>query len=309
MQGMIQWDDLRVFLAVQRARSHAGAARALGVDATTVGRRVAALEASLGTRLFDRRREGLLLTTSGAHLLGAAERVEQEMLGITRELSGSDARLGGLLRLTAGEALMSHVLVPALMAFRAAHPDIDLELRTDARPLDLGRREADVAVRLFRPREEALVMRRLGALGYGLYGSDAYFARRRRPRGVEDLAGHEFVTFDASLDAVPEMRWLKKHAPGARYVVRANSTQAVLSACAAGHGLSAVACVFAAGDTRLVRVLGPEVLPMREVWAAVHRDMRGNARVGALLAWLGEYFTRERSALLGEEKRARRGGR
>ncbi|WP_158501661.1 LysR family transcriptional regulator [Vitiosangium sp. GDMCC 1.1324] len=294
---MYHWDDLRVFLAAHRGRSHAGAARLLGLDATTVGRRLTALESALGARLFNRTRSGLSLTREGAHVLAAAERIEEQLLGIEREVGGSDVRLEGLLRLTAGEGLMSLVLMPHLLAFREQHPGIDLELRTDPRPLDLARREADVALRLFRPREEALVVRRLGTLPYGLYGSEAYFARRGRPRTLRELPRHDFVTFDASLDAIPEMRWLRRHVPGARYAVRANSTSAILSACASGHGLAAVATAFAATDPRLVRVVPAAKLPSREVWSAVHQDLRGNARVRALVSWLADLFTRlEREA-------------
>jgi DNA-binding transcriptional LysR family regulator len=297
MQGMNHWDDLRVFLAAHRGRSLAGAARLLRLDATTVGRRLAALESALGARLFDRTREGLSLTREGARVLAAAERIEEQLLGVEREVGGSDSRLEGPLRLTAGEGLMSLVLVPHLLAFRERHPGIDLELRTDARPLDLARREADVAVRLFRPREEALVVRRLGTLPYGLYGSEAYFARKGRPRTARELSRHELVTFDAALDTVPEMRWLRRHAPGARYAVRANSTSALLAACASGHGLAALATAFAATDPRLVRVVPGAKLPAREVWSAVHQELRGNARVRALVSWLGDLFTRlERGA-------------
>ncbi len=297
MQGMHHWDDLRVFLAAHRGRSHAAAARLLGVDATTVGRRLSALESALGARLFDRTREGLSLTREGARVLSMAEHIEERFLGLEREVGGSDVRLEGLLRLTAGEGLMSLVLVPHLLEFREKHPGIDLELRTDSRPLDLARREADVAVRLFRPREEALVVRRLGSLPYGLYASEAYLAHRGHPRTQRELSRHDFVTFDPSLDSVPEMRWLRRHAPGARYAVRTNSTSAILAACASGQGLAAVATAFASANPRLVRVLPGAKLPTREAWSAVHQDLRGNARVRALLSWLVDLFARlERGA-------------
>ena len=141
------WDDVRVFLSVHRLGSHKRAARPLGVNATTVGRRISALEQALGVRLFARTPEGLQSTPAGLGLVSHAERMELEALELQRQLAGADRRLEGLLRVSASDGLLHHVLLPALAEFRRAHPALSLELRSEPRVVDLSRREADVALR------------------------------------------------------------------------------------------------------------------------------------------------------------------
>lgn len=279
------WDDLRVFLAVHRRSSHAAAGRELGVDATTIGRRLGALERSLGARLFDRTPSGLAPTEAGAALFARAERIEAEVLASEREIRGTDARLTGAVRVTAGDGLVHYVLVPALAELRRTHPGISVELRADTRSLDLSRREADVAVRLSRPREPSLVARRLGAMRFGLYAGRAYLARRGAPRTAGDLADHDFVGFEASLDDLPQVRWLRRAVPAVRWAVRASTTTAQVLACAEGLGV-ALLPTFAAADARLVPLLPRLACPSREAWIVVHEDVRRNARVEAVIAWL-----------------------
>jgi DNA-binding transcriptional LysR family regulator len=288
MQGMIPWDDLRVLLAAHRGRTLAGAGRLLGVDATTVGRRLQALEAALGARLVERTPEGLALTAAGLRAVAVAEETEDRVTRLSREVAGADARVEGVVRLTTGDGLLVHVLVPALPALRARHPALRLELLGATRALDLARREADVAVRLFRPREPGLVAKRLAPLSYGLYAAPAYLARAGAPRRAADLAAHDLVGFDDSLAGTPEMRWLARLAPAARFVVRASTTPVILAACRAGLGIAAVADVIARGEPGFTRVLPRVAPPEREAWAVLHPDLRSSARVSAVLAWLGE---------------------
>lgn len=286
----IDWNDVRFFLALQRAGSLAGAARHLGVDPTTVGRRLAALESALETTLFERTPAGLVPTPSGALLGPRAERAEGELLASERELRGRSARLEGEVVLTAGDGITAYLLVPWLLEFRRAYPGITLDLRSDNRALDMARREADLAVRLFRPREPSLVAVRAGTLPFSIYGSEPYFARRGRPRTVEELAAHDWVAWDARLEASPQSRWLARHVPTARVCLRANTTTSLVAACAAGHGLAVLPTFVAAGDARLVAMLSRSPPPSRDVWIVTHADARKNARVRALAAWLAARF-------------------
>jgi DNA-binding transcriptional LysR family regulator len=282
----VSWDDLRVFLAVHQRGSHGGAARLLGVDPTTVGRRIAGLERALGARLFDRTPAGLEPTPAGAALHARAARVEEEVLAAERELGGADARVTGSVRLTASDGLLHAVVLPAIEALRRAHPDLLLELRADTRELDLSRREADVALRLARPKQPSLVAVRLGAMHMGLYASRGYLARRGTPRSAADLAAHDFIGFDASLDDVPQVRWLRRLVRAPRWVVRATTVTPQVIACAEGAGLALLAAVVAQREPRLVPVL-PSLAPRpREVWGVVHQDLRRSARVIAVLDWL-----------------------
>jgi DNA-binding transcriptional LysR family regulator len=285
----MEWDDLRYFLAVDRHGTHGAAGRSLRVAATTIGRRLAALESSLGVQLLRRTPDGLVASEAGVRLRAHAERVEAEMLALERSLTGGDQRVAGLVRLTAGDGLALYVLAPRLLALRARHPDLVIELRADNRVLDLSRREADVAVRTFRPRQPSLVVRRLSAFPFGVYGSEPYFARRGRPATARDLARHEWILHDAAQERAPHEVWRRRHAAGAPVALRATTTTLVMAACAAGHGLAALPERIADGDPRLVRVLPRTAeLPRSELWAAMHQDLRRNARVAAVFAWLVE---------------------
>jgi DNA-binding transcriptional LysR family regulator len=284
MQPM-QWDDLRVFLALARAGSHQGAARRLGVDPTTIGRRVTALETALGTRLFARTPERVELTPPGRALLPRAERIETEALEAERALEAADERVAGPLRVTATDGVVHYVLLPSLMEFRRAHPLVTLELRIEAQSLDLSRREADIAVRLRRPKEPALVARRLGSLRWALFASARYLERRGIPRNLDALAGHDFVGYDPGLD-LPETRWLERAVREPRYVVRASSTTAQTRACAEGHGIALLPTFVQSREPGLACLLPRLVGPSRETWAVMHADLRSNARVSAFLGWL-----------------------
>jgi DNA-binding transcriptional LysR family regulator len=285
MQPM-QWDDLRVFLAVERLGSHKRAAQKLGVDPTTIGRRLSALEQALGTKLFERTPERVLASAAGRKLLGHAERIEAEALEAERTVAASDARLEGSLRVTATEGFVHYVLLPALAEFRREHPKLTLDLRADTRVLDLSRREADIAVRLGKPKQPALLAQRLGVLRWGLFASQAYLERHAAPRHVAALRTHEFVGFSASFDELPQTQWLRKLLPEPRYVVRASNAVAQVQACAEGHGISLLPLFAVAHEPRLVPLLPRLVGPSRELWGVTHADLRGNARTRVFMAWL-----------------------
>ena len=192
----------RVLLAVQRHASHGAAGRALRVDPTTIGRRLKVLETQLGTTLFTRTPSGLVATDAGATLVTRAVRIEAEVLAAQLDLRGRDRQLAGTVRLTAGDGVVHYALVPALPDCSGSTP-IVVELRADARALDLSRREADVAVRLARPKEPALVTTKLGTMRFGLFASRAYLDRRGLPRRASDLASHDLIGFDTAMDALP----------------------------------------------------------------------------------------------------------
>jgi DNA-binding transcriptional LysR family regulator len=283
---MLHWDDMRIFLALQRHASFARAARHLDVDPTTVGRRIAALEETLGATLFERTPSGLVATSAGAMLRARAERMEAEMLASERELRGQDARLEGPLVITAGDAITVYLLVPWLLELRREHPRITFELRADNAALDMTRREADVAVRLFCPKQTSLVAIRARTFPFAVYGSDAYFARRGKPRNSRQLAEHDWLAWDRRLAATPQSKWLARIVPSAKICLRANTTTALIAACASGHGLAVLPKFVATTETRLLLALARVSPPGREAWIVTHADSRRNARVRAVVAWL-----------------------
>ncbi len=286
--AMLVWDDLRVVLAVHRTRSHAGAARALAVAPTTIGRRLAVLEDSVGARLFARTPDGLAPTAAARALLPRAERMEEEALEAERSLAGSDARVSGTVRVTSGDGFANLVLCPALPAFLAAHPGLSVEIRAGPRALDLTRGEADIAIRNFRPRERSLVIRRLGVEWQGVYAAPAYRAARGRPRTTADLDGHDLVLYEREFDRVPSQAWFREVAPRGRIAVRASTTTAIHAACAAGAGLAVISSAFVADDPRFERVLPRLAPPALEVWSVTHGDLRSSARITTTLRWLEE---------------------
>jgi DNA-binding transcriptional LysR family regulator len=293
----LDWGDLRFFLELARSGSLSGAARRLGVDRNTVARRVSALESALGLTLFERGPQGWSRTASGEELASLASRVEENVLALARHADAADRELSGTVRLTTATHICADLLVPALPALRQRHPRLVLEVAVDQRLFDLTRREADLALRLGRPREAGLVMRKLGELAYGLYAARGHPAARR---GRTDLRTDPFVGFDDSLAGVPQERWLARLAPERRVVFRCNSSLSLLAAARAGMGVALLPCFLAGRERELVRLQAPEPL-CHELWILFHGDLGQTPRVRAVIDWVDEVVRRARPALLGEE--------
>jgi DNA-binding transcriptional LysR family regulator len=286
------WNDYRYFLAVARAGSLSAAARRMGVDQSTVGRRIAALEARVGARIFDHTPDGYVLTTAG-------EQVRNDVETVERRLAGGDARVEGIVRVAITEVFANAFIVEHLAVLRRSHPGLSIELVTGIAPVDLARREADLAVRIGKPpRQPNLIVRPLGTAGYALYASQAYLARRGRPQLRGGLGGHEVVCYGGELAAVPLARFMSEHAGEAEVAFRANSVGSVHSAVAAGLGLGVLPCVL--GGQGLRRV-GPAMLGRTPVWSIVHEDLLRTARVRAVLRFLSDLIQRERRALGGRD--------
>jgi DNA-binding transcriptional LysR family regulator len=223
---LLDWDDLRFFLAIVRTGGLSAAARELRVTQSTVGRRLASLESGLGTRLLHRTPEGYVPTLAGEAILGQAERVEAEALAVERTVGGHDALLEGAVRVTAVETLASHVLVPAFCALQLGNPEISIELLANVRHMSLAMREADIAVRLTRFEQHDLVARRIGTMAHGLYASPIYLERYGPPDFAAGCPGHRLVT---GLDGaeVPQLAsWLAEVAPRATAALRTDSPEA-----------------------------------------------------------------------------------
>jgi DNA-binding transcriptional LysR family regulator len=299
MQESLDWNDLRSILAIARQGSLQGAARALGVNHSTVFRRLNALEARLGARLFDRSARGYALTAAGEHMLASAERVEDEILGLERRLLGGDVRLSGTLRVTTTDTLVHGLLGPHLQAFQAAYPAIELELVTGNAFFDLSKREADVALRPSRHPGDAMVGRKLGEIAVALYGARDYLSACGRPSSSTALDGHALITGDASLGHLPATRWLAERTPAGATVLRCNSWLSQLAAARAGLGLAALPCFLADPAPELIRILPPEPALAGELWLLTHPDLRRTARVRAFMDTLARGLRRERARLEG----------
>jgi DNA-binding transcriptional LysR family regulator len=272
------WNDLRPLLAVAREGTLAAAARSLGVDETTVARRLAALEAALGTRLFERMRGAALKPTeAGTTALARAEAVEREIARLVEGVAGRDEAAAGTVRLTAVPLLVNHLLIPGAAALGARHPRIALELIAESRELSLTKREADLALRLARPKgagAAGVLARRLGQLDYAVY-VPAACARA-------DEARLAWIGYEPALAHLPPARWLAAQTPRAPLAV--NDAEGILAALRAGLGRSLLPTRVGDADAALRRAGAPVLA--REVWLLVHRDLRRLARIEAVIAWL-----------------------
>jgi DNA-binding transcriptional LysR family regulator len=303
MQTMFDWNEARYFLAVHRAGSLSAAGRLLRIDQSTVGRRLASLEQALGVRLFDRTPNGYVLTTAGERILPRLEAIEMEMHGIDRDLAGRESRLSGSVRLTAPDAFSSRVLTPLLADFCRRHPEITIELVADNRTLSLSKREADLALRLARPKQPLLFTRQVTEVGSALYAARSYLARHGEQRHP-GFAGDHFIGFDESFQPDLEVSWLSRHAREARVVYRANSTHAQLAAAAAGLGIALLPCYLADGLVELTQILPPAQVVMRSLWMVVHRDLRRAARIRAISEFLMEALAGQAARLRGQLDRS-----
>ena len=298
----MDWNDVRYFLAVARAGSLAGAARTLKVEHSTVGRRLDAFERALGARLFLRGPTGFQLTTTGTQLLPLAENVERAIEALSRQGSGDDGRLEGTVRLTTSE-VMSGFLMKSMLALRAQHPALRIEILSGNRTFDLARGEADLAVRIAPTSQPDLIVRTLAVCAWALYAATTYAERCGLLSDATALAGHDIIGFDESLANVPGALWLSQHAVGASFPLRANSIIAALNAAHAGVGIAAIPCFLADREPTLRR-LSPTIIGTRDVFLVVHPDALRVARVRAVMDFLIELFKNERDFLAGAEPAA-----
>ncbi len=297
---MQNWDDLRFFLAIARSGTLAGAARALRVNHSTVFRRLNALEAGTGVRLFERLPAGYVLTEAGEETYARAARMHELMDELDRRLSGRDYRLSGAVRLTTTDTLATHFLHPLLAGFRERYPGIALELVTGNVFFDLSRREADVALRPADNPPPHLVGRDLAKVGWAVYASPGYLAGRTAVQGASDLAEHTVVAGDDTLAGVPAMRWLRERVPESAIAYRAGSFAMQCAAARAGIGLALLPCVLADPVDDLQRVLGPVEALSSGLWLLTHLDLRDTARIRAFMSFMTDAIRRERARLAGE---------
>lgn len=293
----MDWDDVRSFLAIARARSLSGAARDLGVRQSTMSRRLEALEARAGARLLQKTPRGYELTPLGEAVLGNAERMEAEAIAVERMVQGRDVALSGVVRLTTVEVIANLLLPGAIAALQAKYPGIEVDVLSDSRSLNLSKREADLAIRMTRFEGNELVTRRMGLAGNALYASPAYVAAHDGPLGDE---GHAVITVMEDQAHLPEPRWLAEQVPQARVAMRSNSRDAQLAAVRAGIGIACLPCFLADGAVGVMRLAQAGLGPVREVWLGVHADLRHMPRIRAVIEALDAVFLAQKERFAGD---------
>lgn len=282
------WDDLRLFLAVARTGRLLAAGKLLGVDHSTVGRRLSTLEAAVGGRLVDRSPRGVALTPAGELLRDSAERIEADLLSASAAIEeAGETGLAGTVRLATPEALGTYVIAPNVGLLHARHPNIQLELVPESRTVSLSRREADLAIVLNRPPRGRVAARRLVDYKVGLFAAAGYLERRGSVLTRETLSSHPLVWYIDELIDIPELRFLHQLTDISQTVFRSSSSTAQQVAVESGLGLGVLHLFAAQGRETLVRVL-PELEVTRSYWLTVHADQQRVPRVRAVVAFLDE---------------------
>lgn len=294
----LAWGDLEVFLAIARTGSLAAASATIGVNPSTVQRRIGRLEALLEVRLFDRSPRGYALTTTGAELLTHAIAMEDAQLAIERCVRGGPEALAGRVRVETVDDLAVYVVAPILAEFRARHPEVHVDLRVRADFADLGRGEADVAVRMgARPREPHIVPRHGGVVAVALYASERYLARHPRPTSLEDLATHDIVCGDEGMANVPMEQLMATHADASRVVFRSRTMLARVVAIREGLGVGFAPCFMGETEAGLVRLDVEPAPPGGDVWILVHVDTKRVPRIRALVEFLSAALDARRASM------------
>jgi DNA-binding transcriptional LysR family regulator len=296
LDSRLNWDDLRLVLAIARAGTLSGAARALGVTHSTVFRRLGAVEQEMGVRLFDRFRDGYAATSAGESAAKLAARMADEVLALERRLSGQDLRPSGTVRITTTDTIGA-LLMPHLNALRTAHREIRIEVTISNTVVNLTRREADVALRPTAEPAETLVGRRISDIAHSIYGSPDYLSQV----GSRDLLARDWIGLDEALVGTAIGRWMRENVPEKRVACCVDALPALRDAARAGMGLAMLPCYVgdvADGLRRATRVAARE--PRSTLWLLTHDDLKRTIRIRAVMDFLARRLASERALLEGK---------
>ena len=273
LQGIVlmNWDDLRLFLSVARSGSISGAAKQLGVQHSTVSRRIKQLEEKLGARLLERKTSGYELTTAGKDVEQAANRIEHEVIGVDNTLLGIDTNLVGTLKVTAINNMASSVLMPIFADFNRAYPEIDLHIMVSNSDASLSQREADIAIRLTNSPTDTLIGKRVVTVASTIYGSKEYLKTIRKQKLDPKWIGVECCGFHKA--------WTKQSCNDHSHNFYSDDTLLTLSALKEGLGVSYLPCFMGDSEPKLARYCEPDSVHNLGLWILIHPDLKRTARV------------------------------
>ena len=301
----MDWSTIRDFLAVAETGSLSGAARRLHVSQPTLSRRIADLEDSLDAILFLRTPRGLLLTETGEGILKDAREMENFALAVERQADAGRDALEGTLRVSATECLGVKWLPNRLVSFHARYPRLQVEILIDNRMVNLVRREADIALRLFRPEQPELIARKIGVVSLGMYGATDYLSEYGRPQNRSDLKKHKLIGFDESMTHRSSVQSLERRFEPENIIHRSTSFVGLLEAATAGIGLAMIDCFLGDPADDLERVLPEKLFHDMEVWLVTHAEIGRSARIRALFDHIAESFQHDEALFRGLTKPAK----
>ncbi|MBN8917573.1 LysR family transcriptional regulator [Xanthobacter sp. YC-JY1] len=296
---MIPWDDFRLVRAIAETGSLAGAAEQLAVNHSTVFRRLGTLEQQLGARLFERARAGYVPTPMGEEMVRLAEHMADEVLAVERRITGQDLRPSGELRVTTNDTLLVHMLTPIFASFRAAYPEIRLDVVISNQSLSLSKRDADVAIRASDRPGDTLVGRRMASIAWGIYGSATQDISG--PLDPADLRRHDWIGFSDNLGAIKPAKWLRERVGEEKIIYRVNTVLGLAEAAAAGIGLALLPCFIAAVTPGLVQLMGRQSELESGLWLLTHPDIKATARVRTFMEHAGREIGKLRGRIEGIE--------
>jgi DNA-binding transcriptional LysR family regulator len=291
------WNDFKIILALASGCSVAGAARALGVDGSTISRRLAALEESLGARLIVRGGQKFAWTSEGRRVLAAAEAIQATVLETTRAVHSAKADTAVSVSMSCPPGLIT-TITRLMSALKAKQPELTLELCGENRAVDISKGEADIALRMFRPSDPGLVCRQVFEIGWAVYAAASYLAEQPLPAVFGDLGAHRIVRYVPSMHKVPGPRWLEEHRGAAVGSVQVDNTEAAAHLVAAGSGIGVLPCPVADLRGDVVRVFA-EPVAFGTGFLVYHESARDCAAVRAAVNALAEVFDEHRTLFSG----------
>lgn len=289
MNGL-EWNDLRLLLAIGRTGSLSGAAKELRNDHSTIYRKLQAIEKRMGVRFFERRNSHYQITKAGEAAVGVAESFEREVLDLEREVVGQDSRLEGNIRVSAAEGPAATLLPGVLARFQRNHPGVTLELISEFGRSDLNRREADVALRITKSPPNSSLGRYICNFAFCSYASPAYLERA----GSRSLEEHDWIIFAPTKDWTIPAIFPSENMLEARTVMSTNSVQAAVAAAKEGVGALTISAFLVENSTDLIRIAGPFEELSLELWVLAHSDLRETARVTALMDHIARELRNDR---------------
>ncbi|MBN9558407.1 MAG: LysR family transcriptional regulator [Alphaproteobacteria bacterium] len=292
---MYDWDDLRIFLSVARHKSFQGAADQLGLDPTTIGRRMARLEQALNCTLVARGRSPGFLTTNGKRLFEAASRVEMATEDVRTAIGETSA---GVVRISTSEGFGATIIAPAVAQLVRRRPKLQIEIVAMPGFVSPAMREVDITITLTRPQDRRLSIEKLTDYMLGLYAAPDYLARRGVPEDPAALRGHVLVGYIDDLLYANELRYLDEVLPGLKPTVSSSSIRAQMEAMIRGAGLGVLPSFMAEREPGLVRILPGQVAITRTFWLAARRDVLETARVRQVTNWIHDTVAAARPLLL-----------
>ena len=294
----IAWDDFRLIKAIAEARSLPAAAELIGLNHSTVFRRLGQIEENLGTRLFERHRSGYVPTPAGEEMAVLAERLETDIAGFTRRLAGREILPAGELRVTTNDSLLVELLTPLFAAFMKQCPDIKLDVLLGNQALNLSKRDADVAIRATDNPPENLVGRRVAQIGWALYGRAMDFPEGA-PADTSELTQQRWISLGDQFSNFKVVQYRQKHIPADQTVYKLNTVLGLAEAVEAGIGIGFLPCFIADKRPALVRLAQPQTGYAADLWLLTHPDLRHSPRVRLFLDFMAQELAKLRPLMEG----------